>query len=141
MNASRLSCRVRSAIAEPFYAGLVVGPAAAHLDPHFQIDLAAEKLFHVESGRRRDALQLPAARSDDDRLVSFLFIPASLGVGKEGDKTIIIGAGGGKLKSIATAARLDMEKLFGGKVYLEVWVKVRRGWTDDEASVKRLGYG
>src|SRR5713101_3025744 len=73
MNASRLSCRVRSAIAEPFYAGLVVGPAAAHLDPHFQIDLAAKELFHVESGRGRDALQLPAARSDDDRLVSFLF--------------------------------------------------------------------
>src|SRR6266545_2602155 len=73
MNASRLSCLVRSAIAEPFYAGLVVGPAAAHLDPHFQIDLAAEKLFHVEAGRGRDALQLPAARSDDDRLVSFLF--------------------------------------------------------------------
>src|SRR5712692_9900923 len=73
MNASRLSCRVRSAIAEPFYAGLVVGPAAAHLDPHFQIDLAAEKLFHVETGRGRDAFQLPTARSDDDRLVSLLF--------------------------------------------------------------------
>src|SRR5712691_6914512 len=68
-------------------------------------------------------------------------IHASIVVEKEGHKAIIIGSGGGKLKSIATAARLDMEKLFGGKVYLEVWVKVRRGWTDDEASVKRLGYG
>src|SRR5712692_8707770 len=73
MNASWLSCRVRSAIAEPSYAGLVVGPAAAHLDPRFQVDLAAEKLFHVEAGCGRDTLQLPAARSDDDRLVSFLF--------------------------------------------------------------------
>src|SRR6266581_1216826 len=68
-------------------------------------------------------------------------IHASIVVEKEGHKAIIIGSGGGKLKSIATAARLDMEKLFSGKVYLEVWVKVRRGWTDDEASVKRLGYG
>jgi GTP-binding protein Era len=34
-----------------------------------------------------------------------------------------------------------MEKLFGGKVYLQAWVKVRSGWTDDEASVRRMGYG
>src|SRR2546427_2375323 len=73
MNASRSSCRVRSAISEPFYAGLVVGPATAHLDPYFQVDLATEKLFHVEASCGRNALQLPAARSDDDRLVSFLF--------------------------------------------------------------------
>jgi GTPase len=68
-------------------------------------------------------------------------IHASIVVEKEGHKAIIIGSGGGKLKTIATAARLDMEKLFGGKVYLEVWVKVRGGWTDDEATVRRLGYG
>ena len=68
-------------------------------------------------------------------------VHASIAVEKEGHKAIVIGSGGGKLKEIATAARLDMEKLFGGKVYLEVWVRVRRGWTDNEASVKRLGYG
>jgi len=68
-------------------------------------------------------------------------IHASIIVEKEGHKAIIIGSGGEKLKGMATAARLDMEKLFGGKVYLEVWVKVRSGWTDDEASVRRMGYG
>jgi GTP-binding protein Era len=68
-------------------------------------------------------------------------IHASIVVEKDGHKAIIIGSGGGKLKQIATAARLDMEKLFGGKVYLQVWVKVRGGWTDDEATVRRLGYG
>jgi len=68
-------------------------------------------------------------------------IHASIVVEKEGHKAIIIGTRGEKLKEIATAARLDMEKLFGGKVYLQTWVKVRSGWTDDEASVRRMGYG
>jgi len=68
-------------------------------------------------------------------------IHASIVVGKEGHKAIVIGSGGSKLKQIATAARLDMETLFGGKVYLQVWVKVRSGWTDDEAALRRMGYG
>jgi GTP-binding protein Era len=68
-------------------------------------------------------------------------IYASIVVEKEGHKAIVIGAGGSKLKTIATEARLDMEKLFGGKVYLETWVRVRGGWTDDEAALKRMGYG
>lgn len=68
-------------------------------------------------------------------------IHAAIVVEKEGQKAIVIGAGGSKLKSIATAARLDMEKLFGSKVYLETWVRVRGGWTDDEAAVSRMGYG
>jgi len=62
-------------------------------------------------------------------------------VGKEGHKAIIIGSGGSKLKRIATAARKDMETLFGSKVYLEVWVKVRGGWMDDEAALRHMGYG
>ena len=68
-------------------------------------------------------------------------IHASVVVEKEGHKAIVIGSGGGKLKEIATAARLDMERLFGSKVYLEVWVKVRGGWTQDEAALRRMGYG
>ena len=68
-------------------------------------------------------------------------IHAAIVVGKEGHKGIIIGSGGSKLKEIATAARLDMERLFGSKVYLQVWVKVRSGWTDDEAALRRMGYG
>jgi len=65
---------------------------------------------------------------------------ASIVVEKQSHKAIVIGAGGEKLKRVASDARRDLERLFGGKVYLEVWVKVRGGWTDDEAALKRLGY-
>jgi GTP-binding protein Era len=68
-------------------------------------------------------------------------IHAAIVVDKESHKAIVIGNRGEKLKAIATAARLDMEKLFGGKVFLQAWVRVRGGWTEDEAAVKRLGYG
>jgi GTP-binding protein Era len=68
-------------------------------------------------------------------------IHAAIIVEKESHKAIVIGSRGEKLKAIATAARLDMEKLFGGKVFLQAWVRVRGGWTEDEAAVRRLGYG
>jgi GTP-binding protein Era len=67
-------------------------------------------------------------------------ISAAILVGKPGHKAIVIGKDGGKLKTIATQARQDMEKLFGGKVFLEVWVKVKPGWMDDPSVLKRLGY-
>jgi len=67
-------------------------------------------------------------------------IHASIVVDKDGHKAMVIGAKGEKLKAIGTAARIDMEKLFGGKVYLEVWVKVRRGWADSASALKSLGY-
>ncbi len=67
-------------------------------------------------------------------------IHASIIVDKPGHKSIIIGHNGAKLKEIATAARLDMERLFGGKVFLEIWVKVRSGWSEDEALLRRFGY-
>ena len=65
---------------------------------------------------------------------------ASIVVDRAGHKPILIGAGGKKMKAVSTAARLDLEKLFGGKVYLEVWVKVRSGWTDNAAMLAGLGY-
>jgi GTP-binding protein Era len=68
-------------------------------------------------------------------------IHAAIVVEREGHKAIIIGSGGSKVKQIATAARKDMETLFSGKVYLEVWVKVRGGWTNDEAALRQMGYG
>jgi GTP-binding protein Era len=66
-------------------------------------------------------------------------IHASIVVDKEGQRPIVIGKGGKTLKSIASRARRDMEALFGGKVFLEVWVKVRKGWADNEAVLKSLG--
>jgi len=67
-------------------------------------------------------------------------IHAAIIVDKESQKAIVIGKGGERLKAIGSEARRDMERLFGGKVYLELWVKVRSGWADDERAVKSLGY-
>ncbi|MEW5781645.1 MAG: GTPase Era [Pseudomonadota bacterium] len=67
-------------------------------------------------------------------------IHAAVIVDKEAHKAIVIGKGGERLKRIASAARHDMEKLFGGKVWLETWVKVKSGWADDERALKSLGY-
>lgn len=65
---------------------------------------------------------------------------AAIIVDKDSQKPMIIGKGGEKLKQISTEARQDMEKLFGSKVYLETWVKVKGGWADDERALKSLGY-
>lgn len=65
---------------------------------------------------------------------------AAIVVDREGHKAIVIGKGGDALKRIASEARQDMERLFGGKVYLEIWVKVKSGWNDDERLLKSLGY-
>lgn len=65
---------------------------------------------------------------------------AAIVVDREGHKAIVIGKGGDLLKRIASEARQDMERLFDGKVYLEVWVKVKSGWNDDERLLKSLGY-
>ncbi len=67
-------------------------------------------------------------------------IYAAIVVDRESHKAIVIGKGGDSLKRIATEARQDMERLFDGKVYLEIWVKVKSGWNDDERLLKSLGY-
>lgn len=67
-------------------------------------------------------------------------IHAAIIVDKESQKPMLIGKGGEKLKRISTEARQDMEKLFGGKIWLETWVKVKGGWADDERALKSLGY-
>ena len=68
-------------------------------------------------------------------------IEATILVDRESQKGIVVGVKGAQLKRIAQAARKDMERLFGGKVYLGVWVKVRRGWSDDARVLRQLGYG
>ncbi|WP_233118421.1 GTPase Era [Aggregatibacter actinomycetemcomitans] len=61
-------------------------------------------------------------------------------VERDGQKKIVIGHKGEKLKKIGTEARLDMEHLFDNKVHLELWVKVKSGWADDERALRSLGY-
>ena len=67
-------------------------------------------------------------------------VQATVYVEKANQRAILLGEGGARMKDIATRAREDMERLFGGKVFLEIWVKVKRGWADDESSLKRFGY-
>lgn len=67
-------------------------------------------------------------------------IHAAVIVDRDTHKAIVIGKGGERLKRVASDARKDMEKLFGGKVWLETWVKVKSGWADDDRALKSLGY-
>ena len=68
-------------------------------------------------------------------------IDSSIFVERVGQKAIVIGDGGQRLKLIGKEARQDMERLFDRKVMLTLWVKVKGGWSDDERALKSLGYG
>lgn len=61
-------------------------------------------------------------------------------VDRDGHKSMVIGNKGARLKDISAQSRQDMEKLFGGPVYLEIWVKVKSGWADNEAGLRAYGY-
>ncbi len=98
-----------------------------------------EKLFRLLGAELPYSTGVEIEKFEDER--GMRRIHAAIVVGREGHKAIIIGSGGSKLKRVATAARLDMERLFGGKVYLQVWVKVRSRWTEDETALRRMGYG
>ncbi len=74
-----------------------------------------------------------------ERVGNLLRLGAIIWVEREGQKGIVIGKGGEKLKTIGTRARQSLEHLFGCKVHVETWVKVRENWTDDERALKRFG--
>ena len=67
-------------------------------------------------------------------------IAATIVVERDGHKGMVIGDKGEKLKRIGTETRQELEKLWDCKVYLELWVKVRSGWADDDARVRSFGY-
>jgi GTP-binding protein Era len=67
-------------------------------------------------------------------------IAATIVVERDGHKAMVIGEQGEKLKRIGTEARVELEKLLDAKVFLQLWVKVRSGWADDEARVRSFGY-
>ncbi|HLW12891.1 MAG TPA: KH domain-containing protein, partial [Casimicrobiaceae bacterium] len=67
-------------------------------------------------------------------------IRATIFVDKTSQRAILVGEGGSRMKAIASQARGDMEQLFDGRVFLDVWVRVKRGWSDNDAMLTRLGY-
>jgi GTPase len=69
-----------------------------------------------------------------------LRIGAVIWVERESQKSIVIGKGGARLKEIGSKARLQMERMFDAKVFLETWVRVREGWSGDAAALKAFGY-
>lgn len=72
-----------------------------------------------------------------DRMIR---IAATIVVERDSHKAMVIGDGGERLKRIGTEARQELERLLGAKVFIELWVKVRSGWADDEARVRAFGY-
>jgi GTP-binding protein Era len=69
-----------------------------------------------------------------------LVVQAVIWVERTGQKAIVIGKGGELLKEVGRAARLDLRQHFGRPVHLELWVKVREGWSDDESALRKFGY-
>ena len=121
------------------------GPAAYPADQltdkderFFAAEILREKLFQLlgQELPYRCEVQLESFK-EEGRLRR---IEATIWVERDSQKAIVIGAGGEQLKRISSAARKDMERLFGGKVYLGVWVKVRRDWTGDARLLRQLGY-
>ena len=100
-------------------------------------ELVREKLFRLLGDELPYAAAVEIERFETVGALRRIYV--AILVDKANQKPIIIGAKGEKLKAISSQARKEMEQLFGGKVYLEVWVRVRSGWADDEASLKRMG--
>ena len=79
----------------------------------------------------------PPQRKGQKRLVR---IAATIVVERDGHKAMVIGDKGERIKRIGTETRVELERLFDAKVFIELWVKVRSGWADDEARVRSFGY-
>jgi len=101
-------------------------------------ELVREKIFRLLGEELPYALTVEIEKFETEGKLRR--IHAAVIVDRPSQKGIVIGAGGEKLKAIGSQARRDMEELFGGKVHLELWVKIRSGWADDEMALRQLGY-
>ena len=101
-------------------------------------ELVREKIFRLLGDEVPYATTVSVDRFEQDGALRR--IHATVLVDKASQRMILLGEAGSRMKAIATAARRDMEALFGGKVFLEVYVRVKRGWADSDASLSRLGY-
>ena len=100
-------------------------------------EIVREKLFRYLGEELPYALNVEVEKFDEADGINHIYVAVL--AERENQKPIIIGKGGERLKKISTEARLDMEKLFGCKVFLKVWVKVKSGWADDARFLKELG--
>ncbi|MBB5020160.1 GTP-binding protein Era [Chitinivorax tropicus] len=99
-------------------------------------EIVREKLFRLLGEELPYSINVEIEKFDLDGALRRIY--AAVYVDKPNQKAIIIGKGGEKLKRVSSEARVDMELLFDGKVYLEVWVKVKSGWADDVRFLKQL---
>ena len=123
-------------------------PESEHFFPEDQITDRSQRFLAAEIVREKIMRQLgdelPYAITvevEDFALESgVLHISAVILVERKGQKKILIGEKGARLRSIGTEARVDMEALFDAKVMLRLWVKVKSGWSDDERALRSPGY-
>jgi GTP-binding protein Era len=103
-------------------------------------EIIREKLMRFTGDELPYSVTVEVERFDYNPDNDGFHINALILVERSGQKKMVIGKGGDKIKTIGREARLDMEELFGRKVYLETWVKVKSGWADDERALRSLGY-
>lgn len=123
-------------------------PDADAIFPEDQITDRPERFFAAEIIRekltRRLGDELPYAltveieRYEESPTISRIY--AAILVERDSQKSIVIGKQGEMLKKVGTEARLDIEKLLDQKVYLQLWVKVKKGWSDNERALQSLGF-
>lgn len=101
-------------------------------------EIVREKLFRHLGQELPYSITVEIERFDDEN--GLFRIGAVIYVERDGQKSIVIGKKGELLKSVGKDARIEMENLFGCKVFLRLWVKVREGWGDNERMLKNLGY-
>lgn len=123
-------------------------PAAPHLFPEDQVTDRSERFLASELVREKIVRQLgdELPYTTAVEIESFkrdgriLRIDALIYVERSGQKKILIGKDGVRLRSIGTEARKDMEQAFSSKVMLKLWVKVKSGWSDDDRALRSLGF-
>lgn len=123
-------------------------PEAPHLFPEDQITDRSSRFMAAEIVREKITRQLGAEVpyqitvevEEFKQEGPILHISALILVERDGQKRIIIGDKGARIKSIGQQARTDMEKMFEAKVMLNLWVKVKSGWSDDDRALRSLGY-
>jgi GTP-binding protein Era len=101
-------------------------------------EFVREKVFRLVGEEIPYATTVTIDRFEQEGKLRRIF--ASVLVDKPSQRAIVLGEGGARVKAISMQARRDLEQLFGGPVYLEVWVRVKKGWADDDATLTRLGY-